>query len=128
MKHLLGLTLLGAASLLLSGEKAAAQPPIEEISIVAPHEITRKTVGRGSLGMPIEEVTLTHRVGFKDLDLKTEAGAKALEKRIKEVVKHACYELDELYPKSRSENRRCESKARESAQPQMEAAIAAARK
>jgi UrcA family protein len=125
---LLGITALGVAALACSGERAAAQPPVEEIAIVAPHQITHKKVGYGSLGMPIEEVTITHKVGFKDLDLKSEAGAAALEKRIKDVAKHACWELDELYPKSRAENRRCESNARESAQAQMEAAVAAARK
>lgn len=128
MRRLLGLTLFGVVALASDAQAQAQQPAVEEIAIVAPHQIEHKTTGHGSLGLPTEEVALIHKVGYKDLDLKSEAGAAALEKRIEDVAKHACYELDELYPKSRAENRRCEISARDSAKGQMEAVIAAARK
>lgn len=128
MNHRFAIALVGTAAVLLAAESVVAQsPPVDEIAIVAPHEITHKEVGHGSLGLPLEQVTLTHKVGYKDLDLKSEAGAAALEQRINDVAKHACDELDKLYPKAWSENRRCEMRARDSAKDQMEAVLAAAK-
>lgn len=127
MKHLLGMALLGAATLAFSGGPATAQSPSEEIAVVAPHQVTHKTVGHGSLGLPVEQVTITHQVAYKDLDLKSATGTAALEKRINDVAKQACHQLDELYPKSRVDNIRCELSAKESAGAQMQAVIAAAK-
>ncbi len=110
----------------LLGCVAVAQP-VEEIAITAPHEIVHKQVGRGSLGLPIETVTITHKVGYSDFNLKADSGVAALEVRIKSVAKQACHELDELYPDSRADNRRCEKSAIESAKAQMETAVATAR-
>jgi UrcA family protein len=44
-------------------------------------------------GIPVEEVSLSRHVGFRDLDLTTAAGKGELDKRIKAVAKEACNQI-----------------------------------
>jgi len=48
-------------------------------------------------GIPVEEVSLSRHVGFRDLDLTTAAGKDELDKRIKAVAKEACNQIQRLY-------------------------------
>ena len=69
-----------------------------KITVEADHEVQKRQVGTSYTGIPIEEVTLTRRVGFRDLDLNNPSGRAELDKRIKEVAKEACKQLEQLYP------------------------------
>ena len=48
-------------------------------------------------GIPVEEVSLSCHVGFRDLDLTTPAGKDELDKRIKAVATEACNQIQKLY-------------------------------
>ncbi len=88
--------------------------------------MTKSVVSRSSSGVPTEQVTLTHRVSYADLDLKTQIGAAELQKRVKETARAACKQLDELYPLEGKNERQCTKDAIAQASPQVEQAIAAA--
>ena len=81
-----------------SAQPAADRPAVGQIYVVAPHEVNRREVGRTAYGAPIEEVTLTHRVGYADLDLTKQADVDVLTMRVKNAAMTACKELDKLYP------------------------------
>ncbi len=89
---------------------------------------TRTVVGRNAMGTPIEQVTITHRVSYADLDLATRAGAAELERRVKETARTACRQLDDLYPAEMRNARECAKTAIAQASPQVQSAIAAARR
>lgn len=90
--------------------------------------MTKSVVGRSAIGAPIEQVTVTHRVSYADLDLATQAGAAALETRVKETALAACKQLDQLYPLEAKNERECASTTVAQASHQVESAIAAARR
>ena len=117
---------LAILGFMLSGGAALAQQ-VEEITIIAPHEIHRKTIGRTAIGAPIEQISLSHRVGYNDLNLTTNDGLAALRQRVADEAKLACDELDQLYPldKDRDKNRKCVADATADAQAQINAAIQA---
>jgi UrcA family protein len=69
-----------------------------KVTIEAAHEVQKRRVGTSYTGIPIEEVSLTRHVGVSDLDLSTPTGRAELDKRIKEVAKEACKQLETLYP------------------------------
>lgn len=77
---------------------------------------------------PIQVFTLSHRVGYSDLDLRTYAGVKTLEKRVQDSVQAACRELNAKFPLDPRENSSCSRQARTAAMAQVRAAIAAAGK
>jgi UrcA family protein len=85
-----------------------------------------KVVGRTPSGVPIEELTLKRTVSYADLDLKTQAGAAELEKRVKDTAKAACDELDALYPLTKSEGPVCVKRATDGAMVMVRRAIAVA--
>jgi UrcA family protein len=72
--------------------------PQEEITIVAPHLVQRKVVGRTAIGAPVEVISLPRPVSYADLDLTKPADADELRKRISETAKAACKQLDNMYP------------------------------
>jgi UrcA family protein len=117
---------LAIIGLMLSGGAALAQQ-VEEITIIAPHEIHRKQIGKTTIGAPIEEISLTHRIGYNDLNLTTPDGLAALRQRVTDEAKLACDELDQLYPldKDRDKNKKCVADATADAQAQINAAIQA---
>jgi len=69
-----------------------------KITVEADHEVQKRQVGTTYTGIPIEEVSLTRHVGFRDLDLHNPSGRAELDKRIKQVAKEACKQLQQLYP------------------------------
>jgi UrcA family protein len=118
---------LAVASLILAGGAVMAAEPISEVTISASRE-SKVVVGRNYTGAPIEEVTLTRRVGYSDLDLKTKAGADALDKRVAEAAEATCAELDKQYPLLPNTSADCAKTANANAMVQVKAAIAAAAK
>ena len=81
-----------------------------------------------STGAPIEEVVITHRVSYADLDLRTQAGAAELQRRVHETARTACKQLDDLYPLERKQARDCTQTAITAASLQVKNAIAGVRR
>jgi UrcA family protein len=115
------LAIVGA---MLAGTAAFAQP-MEEITVIAPHQVHRKVIGRSTIGAPIEEISLSHHVQINDLDLSKPEDQAALKARIAEVAKQGCDELDGLFPfdKDQGKNRECVRDAVNQAQAQVVAAM-----
>ncbi len=91
------LAISGVGAVMLAACMAAtAADPTEVVTVEAAREIT---VGRSATtGAPIKEISITQRVSYADLDLKTADGAASLEKRVREAAQQGCKELDEKYP------------------------------
>lgn len=88
--------------------------------------VTKTNIGNSSSGIPLEEVTVTHRVRYSDLNLATYAGAAELKRRVKETARAACKQLDELYPLEAKNAQECMKIAVAKASPQVTNAIAGA--
>jgi UrcA family protein len=114
-----------AGLILLGGIAAADQPP--EITISA-SGLTKAVVGRTANGGPIEEVTLTRRVGYGDLNLAKTADAAELQRRVEQTAKDSCKELDDRYPFEPKQKEDCTKTTVDKAMVQVRAAIAAAEK
>jgi UrcA family protein len=105
---------------------AQQQAQVPEVKIEATRQV--KTVGRSSIGAPIEVVSLTHAVNYKDLDLSTSAGADTLRSRVSDTAKATCNQLDTLYPlnKNAEQTQSCVKQATDAAMAQANSAIASA--
>ncbi len=90
--------LTGTAAAQNSNSQQHNDNQIPQITVRASHEVQRKQVGMSYTGIPVEEVSLSRHVGFRDLDLTTAAGKDELDKRIKAVAKEACNQIQKLYP------------------------------
>ncbi|MCR6629869.1 MAG: UrcA family protein [Magnetospirillum sp.] len=97
-----------------------------ELTVSAPPRIAGGRVGTSYSGIPIEETSLSHTVGYGDLDLGTMAGKAELEKRVRHAARRGCRELDSLFPGAGTNVYYCIKDAVYGAKPQMEAAIASA--
>lgn len=120
--HKLGPALLVAGICIGTAALAADLPTINiEASVV-----NKKIIGMSSSGVPTEEVTVTRRVSYSDLDLKTYSGAQALKQRVKEAASLACKQIDELYPLEKSDAPNCIKQSVALADRQVEEVVAAA--
>ncbi|HXY75696.1 MAG TPA: UrcA family protein [Steroidobacteraceae bacterium] len=118
---------LAAAVAAMWGAAAVAQQQIPEVNIQANRSV--KVVGTTPSGGKIEQVTLTHRVSYADLDLASSAGAQELTKRIDAAATDGCKQLDTLYPlnpPAAGDDQKCIKAAVDSATVQANKAIAAA--
>jgi UrcA family protein len=118
---------LAVAGFTLASGAVLAAEPLSEVTISASRE-AKIIVGHSAIGAPVEQITLTRRVGYSDLDLKSKAGADALEKRVAETAKAACEELDKHYPLLQKTSADCVKAAKKEAMVQVDAAVAAAAK
>lgn len=117
------------AAALLAGmclATAALADNAMETIVVRAEAMTKTVVGRTTIGAPIEEVTLIHRVSYADLDLATHSGAMALKRRVRETARLACEQLDKLYPLEEKQEPACIQDALHGAQSQIDEAIASA--
>ena len=96
--------------------------------IVEAGVMTKTVVDHTTIGAPIEEVTLTHRVSYADLNLATHSGATELKRRVEETARFACEQLDKLYPFEEKETPTCTRDAVDRSASQVDEAIAAAEK
>jgi len=87
---------LVAAALMASGPAAIAEdiPQIKGVTVTG----TRIATVERPAGVVNQELTVKQTVNFSDLDLATESGEKALEKRIGEAAGQVCDELERLLP------------------------------
>jgi UrcA family protein len=98
----------GFMAMSLSPSSAEAQEGSSDtITVTAPRHVERTTVGRSSIGAPIEDVTVSRRVSHHDLDLKSPAGRETLNRRITEAAQAECRELARIYPVGRPDSRQC---------------------
>ena len=116
---------LVAIGVAIAGVTAVAQE-LKEIVVETPR-IERSTE-RSANGAPIDIISVTHRVSYKDIDISTKLGGQVLETRVKDSAKAACKEIDKLYPLNTSGSPECERTAVDKAMVQVHAAIAAAEK
>ena len=116
---------LAATGLVLKADPAVAQQvsdAMDEVVVHAP--ITVRQDGWTNIGAKIELVEHEVRASYADLDLSKHVDVIELETRVEAVSKECC---EDLFPlELGTERRRCINKAINSAEEQVQAAIAAA--
>ncbi len=136
-EHISGLwTALGAVAVtagIASGAVFAAEQvrfsgggTSTEVTVIAPRVIVRD-VGHDAAGAATEEVSLTRRVTYADLDLNKQADVDKLEKRIDDMAQVACDQLAALYPLAGPDSPDCVREAIDGAMSQEHAAVDAAK-
>lgn len=95
------------------------QPPPEgatvgEVVIEAP-----KFVERSRLGIVSAEVSMSVRVPYGDLDMKSEDGAAELDRRIQVAADYVCGQLERRYPQGAPETFYCAKDAVRGTRPQV---------
>ena len=111
------------ATIALISTRAQADDPeqADQITVSAP---TVRTVGRDSAtGAAIEQTSKTVRVKFDPVTLTTNSGVSLLRDGVSEAAHKVCASMDPVDP----EDETCVRNALESANPQVDAAIARAR-
>lgn len=121
----LGLALLAAG--MSFGTLVLADNQLPTINISA-SVISKKVISTSSSGVPTEEVSVTRRVSYADLDLGTYAGTAALKQRVRKAAELSCKQLDELYPLEQANAPACIREAVAAADTQVESAITAAQR
>lgn len=107
------------------GGAVLADNVLPTISISA-SVVSKKALSTSSSGVPTEEVTVTRRVSYADLDLKKHSDVQTLKRRIEEAAKLACEQIDTLYPLERPESPSCIRQSVAKADREVAAAITAA--
>ena len=121
--HRVSRVLLAVRTCLAASSYAADKP--QTVSVTA-NVVTRRVVGRSAIGAPVEEVTLTHRVGYADVNIATHTGAVALERRGHEAARLGCRQLARLYPSAQERQAQCIPRAVSDASRGVHEAITAA--
>lgn len=80
---------------------------LEAVTVQGTRVPSTKTIGHGTTGIPIEEVSLSYAVSTAGLDLVSHAGALALEKRLQDAATAVCRELGKQYPDSTPNDADC---------------------
>lgn len=116
---LAGLTSLTLLCGVAHAQGPAAQPPAEvselgEITVGPP-----RIVQRSIYGLMTKEMSMSLRVSYSDLDMRTPAGATELDRRLTEAAHLLCERLETAYPDSRPEHDTCVKEALGGAQPQV---------
>ena len=108
----------------------ADDDPVPQITVQASQKVKTTQVGVSYTGIPIEQVQLTRRVAYGDLDLTSPSGKATLEKRIRNTAKAAFEQLSTLYPLEQwtTDNRTCIAEAVAAATTQEQTIVAAASK
>jgi UrcA family protein len=122
---LIGVTVAAIASALISSMVIAQN--LEEITVQGTRVLDIKDAGRSNTGMPLRDVSLSYGVNIADLDLATQYGPMALEKRVKDAAKAACEELGQKYPQSTPDTEDCAKAAADKAMVKARALVATAR-
>lgn len=99
----------------------------EEIVVIAPYTQTTEET-RSATGAEVRTHTLRRLVTAEDLDLRDPAHVELLEQRVAYTARAACRELDRAtHGIELTTNRECVHDAIDSAEPQIERAVAQAR-
>lgn len=126
------LSALGSALALPSFAQENADPfgpkIMEEVIVIAPRTVRREEIDRTSGGARVEEITLTRRVSYADLDLTLHADVQELERRVSAMAEESCGKIAELFPMVDPEpsHEQCIERAVAGAMSQVRTAIDAA--
>lgn len=95
------------------------QPPpagltVGEVVIEAPKVVERQRYG--TIG---QEVLMSVRVSYADLDMATPDGVAELDRRVSEAAKYVCGQLDRRYPQGDPDSFYCAKNAVSDAKPQV---------
>ena len=126
MKRVITASGIGVLAAVIGATAAYAQAQAPEGVTVTGSRVVTEQVGRSTIGAPINQVTLTYKVSYADLDLKTADGTKKLDERVKAAAAAACKELDRTFPLSTPDNGTCAKTAVSNAMPKVKEVIAAA--
>ncbi len=126
----MGRILFGVAAGLVACSVAMAPARSEQLEgvNVEASRIVKETVGRAPNLAPINEISLTYRVSYADLDLATKEGATSLEKRVRDAAAAACQEIGKTYPLATPDDAACAKKASADAMVKVKEAVAATSK
>ena len=104
-----------------------AVPP-DEVTVRAARQAHREDLGKDYAGVPIERLTLSREVSYRDIDIHTPRGIVLLRRRIMLTAQNACMQLSNLYPANAwvSTPQECVSTAFTTALAQLPANVAAA--
>ena len=80
------------------------------------------------LGTARQEISMTYRVGYEDLDLATPEGKQQLKARVRQAAEEACKDIDAQFPLAGPKGARCVDAAVDAAKPQIRQALAVAAK
>lgn len=114
----LGLTLVGGASA-LTPPGGLLQPPPADSSLTGVTVSVPKVVETTRYGVVSSLATISVRVPYGDLDMKSPAGVAELDRRIDQAGKYVCHQLEVLYPVGSPEEFYCAKEAVRSAEPQI---------
>jgi UrcA family protein len=89
--------LIIAAMLGLACAHAIAQD-MAEITVQGTRLVATRNVGRAASGMPVNAVSISYNVSFKDVDLASRTGFMEAERRVRELADTACKEIGKLHP------------------------------
>jgi UrcA family protein len=67
----------------------------------------KETIGRSSIGAPINAISLSYRVSYSALNLSTEEGSVALKSRVEAAALAACKEISSKYPDATPSDEEC---------------------
>ena len=87
-------SVLGTAAFAQNSNQSVQQPAV---TVRAPR-VVQRSASVGSDGLAVEQLSLTRRVSFADLNLDTPQGKVALKLRIRDSAREACQELASHYP------------------------------
>ena len=114
----LGLT-LGGAAYALDPPGGQLQPPPADSTLTGVTVSVPKVVETTRYGVVSSIATISVRVPYGDLDMKSAAGIAELDRRVDEAGKYVCRQLDILYPVGTPEEFYCAREAVRGAQAQV---------
>ena len=88
----------------------------------------KKAPAATSTGVPIVDVSMSYGVSIADLNLASQYGPIALEKRVHDAAKAACEEIGRKYPQSTPSDEVCTKVATDKAMVKVNELVAEARK
>ena len=99
-----GMGVTAVAITLLSG--VASAESLEQVTVGGSHILTVQ-VERSSSGIPIEDVSLSVPVNSQGLDLTTQSGLNAMERRVRDAATSACDEISRQHPFAEPSDAEC---------------------
>jgi UrcA family protein len=116
-----------ALSLATLGGVSAYGQDVEGVVVKGSRMVT-ENIGRSPSGVPISEISLSYKVSYADLDLTSNEGKVALEKRVSDAARAACKEISRLHPGAKPDDVDCAKAAVDEAMIRVREAIATAKK
>jgi UrcA family protein len=124
MRRILTGVAVGLLACTVAGTPARSEQ-LEGVNVEA-SRIVKETIGRAANSAPINQVSLSYRVSYADLDLASKGGVATLEKRVDEAAMAACKEISKLYPLATPDDMSCAKIASKAAMVKVHEAVAAA--